>query len=142
LRAPEVAFDASEIGLEAFGHNIENRHLVAALEARAKELATLARLDQPAAGITLEHDGVAVRLEDGRTVRARLAVGADGRRSLCRAAAGIGTDTYSYPQSALTLNFRHGRPHDGISTEFHTGTGPFTVVPLPGSRSSLVCVVE
>src|SRR5471032_1346323 len=31
-RAPEVRFDAREINLEAFGYNIENRHLVAALE--------------------------------------------------------------------------------------------------------------
>ncbi|MCX7314827.1 MAG: FAD-dependent oxidoreductase, partial [Alphaproteobacteria bacterium] len=34
VRAPEVRFAASEIGLEAFGHNIENRHLLAALNAR------------------------------------------------------------------------------------------------------------
>ena len=40
-RAPEVKFDASEIGLEAFGYNIENRHLVAALERRAGALSTL-----------------------------------------------------------------------------------------------------
>src|SRR5947199_3943418 len=32
IRAPEVMFEASEIGLEAFGHNIENRHLIAALD--------------------------------------------------------------------------------------------------------------
>src|SRR6185312_8785105 len=31
VRAPEVCFEASEIGLDAFGHNIENHHLVAAL---------------------------------------------------------------------------------------------------------------
>jgi len=36
IRAPEVRFDASEIGLDAFGHNIENRHLLAALDARAR----------------------------------------------------------------------------------------------------------
>ena len=40
LRAPEVFFDAAEIGLEAFGYNIENRHLVAALEDRAFGLKT------------------------------------------------------------------------------------------------------
>jgi 2-octaprenyl-6-methoxyphenol hydroxylase len=40
------------------------------------------------------------------------------------------------------LNFAHARPHRDISTEFHTASGPFTVVPLPGNRSSLVCVVE
>ena len=39
MRAPEVQFAASEIGLDAFGHNIENRLLIAALEARARELA-------------------------------------------------------------------------------------------------------
>ena len=39
LRAPEVCFAASEIGLEAFGHNIENRFLLAALEARARDIA-------------------------------------------------------------------------------------------------------
>src|SRR5437588_9592050 len=41
LRAPEVMFEASEIGLEAFGHNIENRHLIAALERRAAALPQL-----------------------------------------------------------------------------------------------------
>ena len=35
VRAPEVCFAAAEIGLDAFGHNIENRHLMAALDARA-----------------------------------------------------------------------------------------------------------
>src|SRR5882672_11686790 len=28
IRAPEVLFEASEIGREAFGHNMENRHLL------------------------------------------------------------------------------------------------------------------
>src|SRR5436305_14633342 len=44
LRAPEVMFEAAEIGLEAFGHNIENRHLIAALKKRAAELNHLERV--------------------------------------------------------------------------------------------------
>src|SRR6185312_4732740 len=36
----------------------------------------------------------------------------------------------------------HTREHGDISTEFHTETGPFTQVPLPGRRSSLVWVVR
>lgn len=40
-RAPEVAFDCGEIGLDAFGHNIENAKLVAALERRARDLPAL-----------------------------------------------------------------------------------------------------
>ena len=38
IRAPETVFDAAEIGLEAFGYNIENRHLLAALDAHATAL--------------------------------------------------------------------------------------------------------
>jgi 2-octaprenyl-6-methoxyphenol hydroxylase len=72
---------------------------------------------------------------------ARLLIGADGRNSPSRAAARIDSETRSYPQSALTLSFTHGRPHRDISTEFHTPHGPFTLVPLPGNRSSLVWVL-
>jgi len=141
LRAPEVAFSAAEIGLEAFGHNVENRHLLAALEARAAALAHLARVDAPATAVTAGANALTVELADGRSVTARLAIGADGRKSLCRAAAGIATAGFAYPQAALTLNFAHARPHGDVSTEFHTESGPFTLVPLPGDRSSLVCVV-
>jgi 2-octaprenyl-6-methoxyphenol hydroxylase len=142
LRAPEVSFSASEIGLEAFGSNVENVHLAAALEARAASLAHLTRIETPAAAVTIGESAIAVDLDDGRSLTAALAIGADGRKSLCRAAAGITTEGFTYPQAALTLNFAHARPHRDISTEFHTESGPFTVVPLPGDRSSLVCVVE
>jgi len=140
-RAPEVRFDAAEIGLEAFGWNVENRHLVAALQARAGKIPALVRVDDDAAAIAIGDDDVTVSLAGGGALTARLVVGADGRRSICRAAAGIETERRSYPQSALTFSLTHARPHRDISTEFHTPQGPFTLVPLPGLRSSLVCVV-
>ena len=140
IRAPEVLFAAAEIGLDAFGSNIENRHLVAALEARAVEL-KLARIAAAAVSLTPDAAGVAIQHAEGET-RVRLVIGADGRRSLCRAAAGIETTQRAYPQTALTLNLAHARPHDDTSTEFHTESGPFTFVPLPGRRSSLVCVLD
>jgi 2-octaprenyl-6-methoxyphenol hydroxylase len=140
LRAPEVLFDAAEIGLEAFGHNIENRHLLAALEARAAEL-KLPRIEAPALAIESDEAGVTIEYAGG-TARVQLAIGADGARSLCRAAAGIGLHRRTYPQTALTLNLAHVRPHADTSTEFHTESGPFTLVPLPGRRSSLVCVLD
>jgi 2-octaprenyl-6-methoxyphenol hydroxylase len=140
IRAPEVLFAAAEIGLDAFGSNIENRHLVAALEARAVEL-KLARIAAAAVSLALDAAGVSIKHAEGET-RVRLVIGADGRRSLCRAAAGIETTQRAYPQTALTLNLAHARPHDDTSTEFHTESGPFTLVPLPGRRSSLVCVLD
>jgi 2-octaprenyl-6-methoxyphenol hydroxylase len=140
LRAPEVLFDAAEIGLEAFGYNIENRYLLAALEARAVEL-KLPRIEAPALAIESDEAGVIIEYAGG-TARVLLAIGADGARSLCRAAAGIGLHRRTYPQTALTLNLGHARPHADTSTEFHTESGPFTLVPLPGRRSSLVCVLD
>jgi 2-octaprenyl-6-methoxyphenol hydroxylase len=140
IRAPEVLFDAAEIDLDAFGYNIENRHLFAALEARATAL-QIPRVAKAALAIVSDDSGVAIKHADG-DARVKLAVGADGRRSLCRATAGIGKQQRSYPQTALTLNLAHARPHDDTSTEFHTERGPFTLVPLPGRRSSLVCVLD
>lgn len=140
-RAPEVAFAAREIGLDAFGHNIENRFLVAALAARARELAALVRLEAEADAVEIGAGRVTVRC-NGTVVSARLAIGADGRRSLCRAAAGIDSHGRAYRQTALTFNLGHGREHHDTSTEFHTESGPFTLVPLPGRRSSLVFVVD
>jgi 2-octaprenyl-6-methoxyphenol hydroxylase len=140
-RAPEVRFEAAEIGLEAFGWNIENRHLVAALQARAGEIPALVRIDDDAGAIAIGDNDVTVSLAGGGALTARLVVGADGRRSICRAAAGIETERRSYQQRALTFSLIHARPHRDVSTEFHTPQGPFTLVPLPGLRSSLVCVV-
>ena len=141
-RAPEVKFDASEIGLEAFGYNIENRHLIDALEERARDLTDLRVIDGEALAITPGRQAVAVAIKNGATYRAQLAIGADGGNSICRAAAGIGMHERDYPQVALTLCLRHSRPHHNTSTEFHTPSGPFTFVPLPGNRSSLVWVLD
>jgi 2-octaprenyl-6-methoxyphenol hydroxylase len=139
-RAPEVNFTAAEIGLDAFGYNIENRYLIAALQDRAAKL-NVPRISAPALAVVPDHDRVTIRLADGE-VHARLVVGADGQHSLCRAAAGIGSHRHTYPQTALTLNLAHARPHHDTATEFHTESGPFTLVPLPGRRSSLVCVLD
>src|SRR3954471_7446200 len=142
VRAPEVRFAASEIGLDAFGHNIENRHLLAALDTRAQTLPSLTRIEDDARAVETNDAGATVTLKSGGSIAARLLIGADGRRSLCRAAAGIESAGHTYPQTALTFNIAHARPHQDISTEFHTESGPFTLVPLPGERSSLVWVVE
>src|SRR3984885_4965793 len=61
IRAPEVRFSSDEIGLDAFGYNIENRTLMLALEARAAELPDLARFDDEADAISPGDVEVAVR---------------------------------------------------------------------------------
>jgi 2-octaprenyl-6-methoxyphenol hydroxylase len=140
IRAPEVRFSASEIGLDEFGYNIENRLLMAALEERAAELAALTRFDDEAVTVSPGDADVVIRTGEGKSLSARLVAGADGRQSLCREAAGIEVKRRELNQSALTFNVSHSRPHRNISTEFHTPQGPCVFVPLPGDRSSIVWV--
>ena len=140
FRAPEVRFSCHEIGLDAFGYNIDNRSLMLALEARAAELANLVRFDDEAESVVIGADDVALRTASGQFLSARLVVGADGRHSPCREAAGIEVTRRDLNQTALTCNVGHARPHRNVSTEFHTPHGPCVFVPLPGDRSSIVWV--
>lgn len=142
FRPPPVSFRASEIGLDAFGWNIENATLVEKLAEAANIQEHLTLLPQQAAGFAVTGDEATVTLADGTTLKSSLVVAADGRNSRLRQAAGIETRTWSYPQSAVAAILTHERNHRDISTEFHTRHGPFTLVPLPGRRSSLVWVTR
>lgn len=141
FRAPEVRFAAAEIGLDAFGYNLGNRELVEAMEARAAGLGTLRRIEDEAATIAPQNDEVCVVTRGGARVSAQLVVGADGRRSPSRDAAGIAVTHRALQQVALTFNISHSRPHHEMSTEFHTPHGPCALVPARGDRSNVVWVV-
>ena len=142
LRARPLDFAASEVAEAQFGYNIPNDVLLA-------ELARVPgpqRVDAEVVAARPIGNGWELRLAGGGAIEADALVGADGRHSMCREAAGIGIRRWSYPQVALVTTFAHENPHEGVSVEFHTETGPFTQVPLPPEpgtphRSSLVWVV-
>lgn len=141
LRAPPVAFRSSEVGLAAFGYNIPNAPFLDVLDARIAANGNIVRLQNGVTAANTFETGIELVLDDGERVTAALVIGADGKKSKIRDSAGIGVKAWSYPQAALVLNFSHERPHGNVSTEFHTESGPFTQVPLPGRRSSLVWVL-
>ncbi len=140
IRAPEVTFDSAELDLDAFGYNLLNKELNAVLEEFADKQNNLTFIREAAADYTFGDDHVAIEDAGGSFHHARLAVAADGRNSALRDAAGIEVKRWSYPQVAVVMNLDHDQPHGDTSTEFHTPTGPFTLVPLAGRSSSLVCV--
>ncbi|PDT29798.1 2-octaprenyl-6-methoxyphenyl hydroxylase [Rhizobium sp. L9] len=142
LRAPTTTFRAAEVGLDAFGYNFPNKVLTDILEAATAGEGNITRFTDMAESIDISAERVSLTLAGGEVLTADFAVGADGRGSKLREAAGIGVRNWSYPQSAMVLNFAHSLPHQNISSEFHTKHGPFTQVPLPGSRSSLVWVQD
>jgi 2-octaprenyl-6-methoxyphenol hydroxylase len=141
FRRPPTEFKAHEIGLDQFGWNVETVMLSAALlDAVAAEPA-ITRLDGILSGMNADEHMAHLTLADGKALNAKLVAGADGRRSVVRAAMGIGGKDWQYPQAALTTIIRHSRAHRDISTEFHTRSGPCTTVPLPGRRSSVVWMI-
>lgn len=143
VRSRPVTFRAAEIGEDLFGLNIPNTRLNTVLSEAAAAQAGIARLRTTVERWELTPDRAVAHLADGGTASAALVAAADGRASPAREAAGIATRANPLPQAALVLNFAHERDHESISTEFHTETGPFTQVPLPGGRrSSLVWVVR
>lgn len=148
LFAPRpVEFRCQELGLEAFGWNVENARLADILGRTLEALPGVKRFESPARAFAFGADSAAVTLADGREIRGALVVGADGKNSQARKAAGLDVSIQPYGQSALTLFLRHTRPHEDVSTEFHTRQGPFTLVPLPPApgapfRSSLVWLMS
>jgi 2-octaprenyl-6-methoxyphenol hydroxylase len=142
-----VAFHAHEIGLDAFGRNIENTVLADALAKAAQREPHLRRIEANVARFDFVGERAEIHVADGRRFAPRLVVGADGRGSPARKAAGIDVRAHAYRQSALTVFLTHTHPHEDYSTEFHTRQGPFTFVPLPATpsarfRSSLVWVMS
>lgn len=138
VRAPTVTFHASELDIDAFGYNIPNAPLLEALGEAAASCEEITCYTNAATSINERPDHVEIVLDDGSALTAGLAVGADGRNSKVREAAGIRAHEWRYPQTAIVLNFKHEYPHADTSNEFHTENGPFTQVPLPGRKSSLV----
>ena len=131
-------FDSKEIG-RPMGAIAENRHirraLFAALDAQ-KNITLIA----PAALTGLENAGGAIvaTLSNGDTIRAQLAVAADGRDSPMRDEMGLAVIGWSYPQVGIVATVEHEKPHDGVAYEHFLPAGPFAILPMSGNRSSLV----
>lgn len=142
LRSQDITFEARELGLDAFGYNIANTALNEALYARAQ--ADLARIaPETVEAISFDDNAAKLTLGDGTWLSVGLVVGADGRNSLCREAAGIRVDQTRYDQAAIASSFHHALPHDGVSTEIHREGGSVTSVPTPDPLvSSLIWVGE
>jgi 2-octaprenyl-6-methoxyphenol hydroxylase len=69
-------------------------------------------------------------LDDGRLVTAALLVGAEGRGSPTREAAGIAVARWQYDHAAIVTTIRHERPHGNIAYEIFYPSGPFAILPM------------
>jgi 2-octaprenyl-6-methoxyphenol hydroxylase len=118
----------------------ENRRIRAALRECALASDKIALLmPARAAEVVRDQAGVRVALEDGRALVAPLLVGAEGRGSPTREAAGIAMARWSYDHAAIVATVAHERPHGNVAYEIFYPSGPFAILPmLPGTRSAIV----
>ncbi len=120
---------------DPLGIMVENRLLRAALRASAlaAERVDLAMPARPGA-IVRDLDGVRVALEDGRLLAAPLLVGAEGRNSPVREAAGIPLARWRYDHVAIVATIAHERPHGHAAYEIFYPDGPFAILPMPAGE--------
>ncbi|WCE70612.1 FAD-dependent monooxygenase [Sulfitobacter faviae] len=132
-------FDHAEIEEGPMGQMVEDRHLRRALlQAAAADPAITMMNDTRVTGQSVAPTGITLTLEGGKTLRARLAVGADGRGSGTAERAGIKRVAWSYGQTALVCVVDHEKPHHGIAHQFFMPPGPLAILPLTGNRSLIV----
>ncbi|NUH65358.1 FAD-dependent monooxygenase [Sulfitobacter sp. S0837] len=132
-------FDHAEIEEGPMGHMVEDHHLRRALLDAVKADPAITLLNGTrVTDQTVEPTGITLTLADGETLRARLAVGADGRGSGTAERAGIKRIGWSYDQTALVCVVNHEKPHHGVAHQFFMPPGPLAILPLTGNRSLIV----
>lgn len=137
--AGSLHFDCAEIGEPDLGAIVENRLIQRALAERLRALPAVTWM-APArlAGLEFGDERVEARLEDGRRLRARLAVGADGAGSVSRDLAGIETGGWDYRQRAVVATVRCEATHRETAWQRFLPTGPLALLPLADGRCSIV----
>lgn len=140
-------FSASELGDAPLGHMLEARALRVALNARLHADPRITLISPARARLAgMEGGRNGLQLDDGRTLRARLVVAAEGRHSPLRQQAGITAARWPYRQSGIVCAIAHTLPHHGIALEHFLPAGPFAQLPMgrnpDGAHTSAIVWTE
>jgi ubiquinone biosynthesis UbiH/UbiF/VisC/COQ6 family hydroxylase len=132
-----LRFDCAEIDEPNLGFIVDGRALQwHSLQAARSAGAVL--LEAGLAAITTADADISLHLNDGRVLRSRLLIAADGQESKTRALLGVETAGHSYHQDALVAHVRTAKPHCSTAWQRFLGSGPLAFLPLPDGRSSIV----
>jgi 2-octaprenyl-6-methoxyphenol hydroxylase len=128
-------FDHTEIEEGPMGYMCQDRHLRQAL---LSKMDGAARITQMSGETVVAQSSGQLTLASGKTVTAKLIVGADGRASGTAERAGIKRTGWGYGQTAIVCAVKHELPHGGIAHQFFMPTGPLAILPLPNNCCSIV----
>ena len=137
-----LRFDSAEIADrsegEPLGYLLENRRIRAGLAEAVAQAGVEVLAPARVAAARFTPRAALVTLEGGRELAAPVVVGAEGRGSVIRQAAAIGSVGWDYPQTGVVATVRLERGHQGVAHEYFLPGGPFAILPLTEDRASLV----
>jgi ubiquinone biosynthesis UbiH/UbiF/VisC/COQ6 family hydroxylase len=139
----ELDFSAYQLGAPELAFILEGRLLQQALWQGLQQQDNLT-LFHPArcASLDFQDDAACLQLADGREIRARLAIGADGRDSWVRQQAGIIEPPTLYQQHGVVANFIADKSHRGTAFQWFQPDGILALLPLPQQMVSMVWSVS
>lgn len=136
-----VEYDTASLGVDVFAFGVESPALRAALAAAFLSGAgEAAWVTGSLASWRREGASVVVGLTDGRELRGRVLIGADGRGSRVRSLARIEVSRFAYGQAALAFIVRHERPHGDAVRERLRSAGPLALLPVGEHRCGVTWV--
>jgi len=139
----ELNFSAYELGVPELAFILEGRLLQQTLWHRLLQQDNLALfLPARCASLSWHDEAATLALDDGRQIRAKLVVGADGRDSWVRLQAGMIEPPTLYQQHGVVANFVAEKPHHGTAFQWFRPDGILALLPLPHDMVSMVWSVQ
>jgi len=132
-----LEFDCAEMGEPNLGFIVDGGSLQRACLQAARS-AGVAVIEAGLDGLAPGAADMSIRLADGRQLRSKLLIAADGPQSRTRELLGIGTAGHAYHQDALVAHVRTAKSHRNTAWQRFLATGPVAFLPLPDGRSSIV----
>lgn len=138
-----LCFDTPDEKTGSLGFLVSNYVIRKAIfeEFETRDMLTL--MDQTCVHqVSTDTEGAWLALDNGQSIRAKLAIGADTRFSNSRRQMGISSDSHDFGRSAILCWMDHEGDHEQTAFECFLYGGTLAVLPLNGRRSSVVITID
>ena len=133
-----LSFDHQHSPQPALAYIIEDQRIQQAIFQALTNLENLHQYPNAAALDFMGDEEAVLSLDDGRKLRSRLLIGADGQRSWVRNYCGIGQVKESYDQKAVVCVIESAMNHDQIARQFFFEQGILALLPMAGVHTTAI----
>jgi len=139
VEGPETLhFDAAEFALPQLGHIVENVLIQDAVLRQLELLDCSVLFNTAISEIVRDGRRFELEIDGGGILAADILIGADGASSFVRDQAGIGVQSWRYPQTAFVTHLRPQYGHRDTAWQRFLKEGPVALLPLSDGRVSTV----